>query len=136
MNIKVEPAIARWINIVALAALAIGLVAAILTHSNENRTRMSQEQMAWSLIDEGALILDVRTKAEFDAGHLEGALHIPHTEIGDRFAELGENKSRPVVLYCKAGGRAGKAEQVLEANGFTKLHNAGGYDAIMAAKES
>ena len=88
----------------------------------------------WQKIDEGALLVDVRSPAEFEQGHLEGALLIPHTQVASRLAEFGDDKSRPIVLYCKSGGRAGKAQKVLEENGFTNLTNGGGYQDLLASK--
>jgi len=92
------------------------------------------ESTAWQKINDGALLVDVRTPGEHQQGHLEGALLIPHTEVAARIAEFGDDKSRPVVLYCKSGGRAGKAQKVLEENGFTHVVNAGGYRDLVASK--
>jgi len=71
----------------------------------------------------GALILDVRTPAEFEKGHVPGAVNVPHSEIGARLAELGDDRNRPVVVYCESGKRAGMAEGELLAAGFTDLHH-------------
>ena len=55
------------------------------------------------VVDEGAeaeeFVIDVRSKEEWDTGHLEQAVLIPHTEITDRIAEVTENKSAKIVLY-------------------------------------
>jgi len=88
----------------------------------------------WNKVAEGALLVDVRSDAEFSDGHLPGALHIPHTDVEARIAEFGDDKARPIVLYCKSGGRAGKAEKVLLANGFTNVTNGGGYTDLLASK--
>lgn len=75
---------------------------------------------------ENALLLDVRTPEEFAGGHPDGAVNIPHDQVASRLAELGDDKDRPVVIYCMMGGRAGKAKDVLVANGFSKVTNVGG----------
>lgn len=62
------------------------------------------------------LILDVRSQAEFDAGHVPGAVLIPHDQLASRLSELDRN--RWVLVYCKSGRRAGLAEAVLVKNGF------------------
>ena len=82
------------------------------------------------LIQEGALLVDVRSEQEFKSGHLEGAVHIPHTEVAKRLAEFGPDKQRPIVVYCRSGGRSGKAQAVLQSNGFTKVVNGGGYQQL------
>ena len=81
--------------------------------------------------DEGdVIVIDVRTKEEWDAGHVESAVHIPHTEIADRIDEVTLDKDAKIVLYCKVGGRAGKAKDELDRLGFTNVENAGGYDDV------
>lgn len=74
------------------------------------------------------LIIDVRSQEEWDSGHLENAIHIPHTEIGERIAEHTDNKSAKIVLHCKMGGRAGTAKSTLEELGFTNVENGGGIE--------
>ena len=71
----------------------------------------------------GALILDVRTPEEFSRGHVPGAVNVPHSEVTGRLAELGEDRSRPVVVYCESGKRAGMAEGELLAAGFTDVQH-------------
>ena len=87
---------------------------------------------AWNNINSGALLVDVRSAEEFEQGHLEGALLIPHKQVSSRIDAFGADKSQPIVLYCKSGGRAGKALRVLEENGYTNVINAGGYKDLLA----
>ncbi len=93
------------------------------------------EKRAWQEIRNGALLVDVRSRQEYDAGHLEGALLIPHDQVERRIAEFGDDKGRSIVLYCRSGRRAGVAEQVLRGAGFTNVLNAGGYKEMMAARQ-
>lgn len=92
-------------------------------------------QKAWELIDQGALIIDVRTPQEFQSGHLRGAKLIPISQLSARLSELGNNKSRPVVLYCESGGRSARGEKILRANGFEQVVNGGGYRAMQRARK-
>ncbi len=62
------------------------------------------------------IILDVRSQAEYDAGHVPGAVLIPHDQLAARLAEL--DRDRWVLVYCKSGRRAGIAEDVLVKSGF------------------
>ena len=81
-----------------------------------------------------ALILDVRTADEFASGHVPGALNISHEALAGRISELRADKSRPVVVYCEKGGRAGKAASVLLDAGFSDVrHLAGDMNAWRAA---
>lgn len=81
--------------------------------------------------EDGALLLDVRTADEFGEGHVEGAIQIPHDELGDRIGEVlekqGGDKHKPIVVYCRSGRRADTAKQVLLENGFDQVTNLGGY---------
>ena len=85
---------------------------------------------AWTAIRAGALLVDVRTQAEYDQGHLEGALLIPYDQVASRASELGDDKSRAVVLYCRSGNRSSQAKKALEGLGFTNVMNAGGYERL------
>ena len=70
--------------------------------------------------------IDVRSSSEFSSGHVEGAYHIPYDEIGDEIAALGLDKDTNIHLYCRSGGRAGKALKVLKDMGYSQVHNDGG----------
>jgi phage shock protein E len=89
-------------------------------------------KLAHTLVERGALLLDVRTQAEYDEKHLEGSLLIPHTEVPSRIAEVlaaqGGDKSKPIVVFCRAGGRAGIAKTLLMQAGFTEITNLGSID--------
>ncbi len=80
--------------------------------------------------DSGALLVDVRTKAEFDAGHIIGADLIPYDSIPSRLSEFPSDKSQEIVVYCKSGQRSGVAQEMLERAGYSNVHNAGGYEEI------
>jgi phage shock protein E len=83
--------------------------------------------IAWQKVKSGALLVDVRSVDEFNQGHLSNALNIPHTEVAPQLSKFGNNKDREIVLYCRSGRRADIAKSALEANGFTKVFNAGAY---------
>lgn len=87
---------------------------------------MADKQAVSDKIKNGALVVDVRSVGEFSGGHFNGALNIPVDEVQKRIAEFGANKDREIVLYCRSGGRAGSAKQMLEAAGYKKVTNAGG----------
>ncbi len=70
--------------------------------------------------------LDVRSEGEFNSGHLDAAINVPHGEITDRISALVEDKDTPIYLYCRSGNRAGIAQKALEAEGYTNITNVGG----------
>ncbi len=69
------------------------------------------------------LILDVRSSREYAAGHVPGAISIPHTELAGRLGELGINKLDELVVYCHSGKRTALAGQVLARAGYTSVRS-------------
>lgn len=78
-----------------------------------------------------AIWIDVRTADEFNAGHIEGAAHIPYEEIALRISEVTTDKNAPIHLYCRSGNRSGIAQYTLQAMGFKHAVNEGGYEEIL-----
>ena len=113
--------------------ISIAAVVVILLRSFNMTGTYASGGDAWSRIRNGALVIDVRTPEEFAKGHLDGALNIPYDRISERAAELGTDKNRDIVLYCRSGRRSGIAQKTLEQMGFTSLLNAGGYDDLKTA---
>lgn len=74
------------------------------------------------------LLLDVRTPNEYKQGHIEGAKNLDYFDKGFK-TELGKlDKSVPVYVYCRSGGRSGKAMQIMKEMGFESIYNLkGGY---------
>lgn len=77
---------------------------------------------------ENARLIDVRSENEFNAGHLKGALLIPHTEIGEKIKNTVPDKDTPLYLYCRSGRRVGIAIGVLKELGYKTLYNLGGME--------
>ncbi len=114
----------------AVSILIVGLL--LSTACSQDSNTPSTEVQAWALIEQGALLIDVRTPQEYSQGHLDNALLIPHDQLASRIGELGGDKTREIVLYCRSGGRAGKAETTLRQHGFNNILNAGGYQDMKA----
>ena len=83
----------------------------------------------WDQIEAGEepLILDVRTPAEFQAGHIAGAVNLPHDQLAQRITELGVSPSDEVVVHCQSGRRAGMAEATLREAGYTNVRDLSGH---------
>jgi phage shock protein E len=73
------------------------------------------------------VILDVRTPEEFAAGHVPGAVNVPHDQLAGRLAGLGLDPSAEVVVHCERGTRATAAEAVLQEAGFTRVVDLDGH---------
>ncbi len=76
-------------------------------------------------ITQGALVVDVRTPEEFNAGHYKGSINIPLAEL-ERNIKLFGDREKPIVVYCRTGNRSGKAKTILEKYGYKKVINGGG----------
>lgn len=89
--------------------------------------------LAHKLVSEGAVLLDVRTPEEFAEKHLDGAVNVPVDELESRMAEVdkltGGDGKKPIVVYCQAGGRAGRAKDKLVKGGHEQVTNLGGIGA-------
>merc|ERR1711937_67029 len=70
-----------------------------------------------------AFILDVRSKEEFDKGHIEGAVQITSDELPNRDGELPENKESPVLVYCNSGRRSADVANTLLFMGYENVMN-------------
>lgn len=77
-------------------------------------------------LPDNAVLLDVRSAEEFNAGHIEGAVLLPHGEITARIAAVVPVKTTPVFIYCRSGRRAGVALDAMKALGYTEVVNLGG----------
>lgn len=72
-------------------------------------------------------IIDVRTKEEFEEESVAGAMNLPVEQIMEgKIPEVP--KDAEIGLYCRSGGRAGRAKEILEQNGFTNITNLGGLE--------
>jgi|GEM_PF-2042575 len=101
----------------------------------EDETVASAETTADSE-DSTPLVIDVRTQAEWDEGHLEIARHIPLDQITERIGDVAPDKDQKIYLHCRSGGRSGQALTQLEGLGYTNVENAGGLEDARAKFES
>lgn len=79
--------------------------------------------------------IDVRTEAEFAAGHLEGAVNIPHDRIGTVIGGVVADKDQVIRLYCRSGRRSGIALKKLKKLGYTNVINEGAYEKLRRARQ-
>ena len=75
--------------------------------------------------------IDVRSADEFNVGHLQDAVNIPHDQILARIQAVSPDKNAPVNLYCRSGRRAETALTELKNAGYTNVTNHGGYEDLV-----
>ncbi|MES1221561.1 MAG: rhodanese-like domain-containing protein [Bacteroidota bacterium] len=81
------------------------------------------------LAKSGAIILDVRTKSEFQRGHINGAINIPVDQLRSNLDKL-KDKSKPIITCCASGMRSASAKAVLFSNGYSEVYNGGGWQGL------
>jgi len=89
--------------------------------NNANTRDISATDLVNQLGHSNILILDVRSPQEYAAGHVPGAINLPHTSVASQIKTLQKHKNETIVLYCKSGHRASIAEQTLTDAGFKQL---------------
>jgi len=77
---------------------------------------------------DGKYVVDVRTEREWETGHIDGAILIPHDRIKEKIAEYVSDRKAPIVLYCRTGHRAALALDALKEIGYENVENYGGYE--------
>lgn len=103
----------------ALVALLLVAAPALAPAAAEtiSRDALKARQAAESLV-----VVDVRSAEEFAAGHIAGAINIPHEQVAARAGELAAHKTDgKLVLYCRSGRRTALAVEALEKQGFSGL---------------
>jgi len=79
----------------------------------------------------GIVVIDVRTKDEYNDKHIQGARNIPLQDISERIGNVVRDKNEVIILYCEYGGRSRKALIKLEKLGYVNVYNLdGGIEAI------
>ncbi|MFL0205165.1 rhodanese-like domain-containing protein [Aquirufa sp. 2-AUSEE-184A6] len=82
------------------------------------------------LMASGALVIDVRTPAEYKDGHVKGAINLPLQTLGNNLNKL--KKDQVIITCCRSGSRSGMAKRMLKANGFEQVHNGGAWTSLKA----
>jgi len=72
-------------------------------------------------LDKGAIVLDVRSQAEYDSGHVEGSVLIVKEEIQSRVSEI-KSWDKPVIVVCRSGGRAGSVLPFIQNAGVDAIN--------------
>lgn len=80
------------------------------------------------IIKEGALLVDVRTPAEYAAGHVKGSVNVPLDKVRSQLSKFKNQKN--IIVCCQSGGRSAQAKVVLEKNGFANVINGGSWNNV------
>lgn len=111
---------------IVLGLIILYVVVRLYRNRVSNRGITNSSSLRKALVDdnERCMLVDVRTPAEYRAGHIPGAINIPHTKIAKK--PPTRSKDSLVVLYCRSGNRSGRARANLRSMGYVKVVNFGG----------
>jgi len=111
-------------TIIAIALLVYMIYPKIMIKLNKNVKNVSGEDAAKLIKDtKDLVIIDVRTKGEYQSGHINGSKLMPVNEIGSRISELEKFRERPILVHCASGGRSPRAVNVLLKNKFGPIYH-------------
>ena len=80
------------------------------------------------LVQNGAVIVDVRTPAEFQGGHIKGSINVPLQSLQGSMSKIPKNKT--VITCCASGMRSASAKSFLKSAGYSEVHNGGGWMSL------
>ncbi len=86
------------------------------------------------LKEDSGVIIDVRTKSEYNSGHLKKTdynFNLSSSDFEQKIKKLDKDKN--YFLYCRSGARSGRASQIMKRNGFENVYNVGGLQSLVNA---
>lgn len=113
-------------NPLLISAWAFALFMLIFTERQKGGKSASPAEATRLINKEDAVIIDIRSKKEWSAGHIANALNIPVADLDRRMSELDKFKSNPVIVVCNMGQTAGTACRKLKTAGFNTVRLSGG----------
>lgn len=113
----------QWLLVSVFMVL---LYAFTWTEKQKGGKTLSSHAATRLLNSDSAVLVDLRETSEFKAGHIVGAVHIPHNKVADRAGELEPHKGKILILADKMGQHAGHAGRALKEKGFDVCRLEGG----------
>ncbi len=128
-----------WMSFVTeqwlLVSLLLALVVAFVTvESKKGGKTVTYHEVSRLLNSDAAVLVDVRDGTDYKAGHITGAIHIPHASMATRTGELDKHKAKQIILADKMGQHAGHAGKVLRDAGFDVVRLQGGMSEWLTQK--
>jgi phage shock protein E len=112
------PSKVTWIIIIAAVLIAFLLL---------KRLTQLTPASAREWLNKGALVIDVRSEAEYREQHLPSAINIPLNRLAEEIARHAPKKQQPLLLHCRSGARSAKATGVLKKLGYSNVLDLGSY---------
>src|SRR5512145_1599964 len=106
----------NWMFWMILAGIVVAYLAI-------KRVSLASIRKAQEALRHGAIVIDVRSKEEFQDKHLPGAVNIPLDDLSSEIGRVAPDKSKTLLLHCLSGGRSGIARFSLKRMGYSSVHN-------------
>lgn len=94
----------------------------------------SKAEKIQDFLHRGAIVIDVRSKTEFQSGHVRGSENIPLNQIPNRMDAIAK-RNKPVITVCRSGARSGRAASMLKSNGIDVI-NGGPWPSVERVKNA
>ena len=115
---------------ICLALFILILSSSCIFSKGEGYKRISMDE-AKTLMEkeEGYILLDVRTKGEYESGYIPVAINIPLSDIDEKIISFLPDKSQMILVYCRSGNRSREASDKLSKLGYSNVLEIGGINA-------
>ena len=80
------------------------------------------------LVKQGAIIIDVRSKGEYNGGHIKGSINMHVDTLKSNLSNLRKDKT--IITCCASGMRSASAKNILLSNGYPEVYNGGGWSSL------
>jgi phage shock protein E len=120
------------LTVIILIGVAFALF--YLNKLKNSKNMIPPQKFKELLQEESGVIIDVRTKSEYNSGHLKKTdynFDMSSSDFEQKLKKLDKNKN--YFLYCRSGARSGRATQVMKRNGFENVYNVGGLQSLVNA---
>ena len=108
------------------STFALLLVLFIRNETRRGGHSISVQQLVDLVNREGAVVLDVRDRKEFESGHIVGAINIPYANLDTRIDEVRKYGEKPIIVACRMGQHSGAAGTLLRKQGFKNVSRLSG----------
>lgn len=124
----------HWVLTLIFIIVTVVLLILEAIKQKQSATQLSPAQATQMMNHENAVIVDIRTTALFNEGHIIGAQSIPLAELQEKSKKLEKSKNKPIVLVCMNGSEAPKVADTLKKQGLNIYTLSGGMRAWREAE--
>lgn len=117
-----EFAMENWYLFVMLTAILLLLAFDPGSRTAGGATKISPGQLPQIQARKSAVLVDIRSNAEYSKGHIEQSLNLPLESLESNLKKLNKHRGKPLILVCQSGMRSGKAAGILKKNQFSELY--------------